>query len=164
MATAEPLFQKLDKLKVSKWFKDGAEQANILNQEEADVAMSYSSDAYTFLSQSPDTYSIAVPKEGVSAWADWYFKVRGTRHSDLADLFMNYMLEKETQDRFLSKSLIFMARKDVTVPAHWSGYPTSNEDYHKMFQIITMDGWDKINANYQAYDDRMKQTIAKTTG
>ena len=164
MATAEPLFQQLDKLKVSKWFKDGAEQANLLNQGEADAAMSYSSDAYTFITQSPDEYVVSVPKEGASAWTDWYFKVRGTKHNDLADLFMNYMLEKETQDRFLSKSLIFMARKDVTVPAHWSGYPTSNEDYHKMFQIITMDGWDKINANYQAYDDRMKQTIAKTSG
>uniref|UniRef100_UPI0035B4EB43 ABC transporter substrate-binding protein n=1 Tax=Aestuariivirga sp. TaxID=2650926 RepID=UPI0035B4EB43 len=164
MKTAEPLFQQLDKLKVAKWFKDGAEQANLLNQGEADAAMSYSSDAYTFMTQSPDEYLVAVPKEGVSAWADWYFKVRGTKHNDLADLFMNYMLEKETQDRFLSQSLIFMARKDVTVPAHWNGYPKSNEDYHKMFQIITMDGWDKINANYQAYDDRMKQTIAKTSG
>ena len=164
MKTAEPLFQQLDKLKVAKWFKDGAEQANLLNQGEADAAMSYSSDAYTFMTQSPDEYAVAVPKEGASAWADWYFKVRGTKHNDLADLFMNYMLEKETQDRFLSQSLIFMARKDVTVPAHWNGYPTSNEDYHKMFQIITMDGWDKINANYQAYDDRMKQTIAKTSG
>lgn len=164
MKTAEPLFQQLDKLKVAKWFKDGAEQANLLNQGEADAAMSYSSDAYTFMTQSPDEYAVAVPKEGASAWADWYFKVRGTKHNDLADLFMNYMLEKETQDRFLSQSLIFMARKDVTVPAHWTGYPTSNEDYHKMFQIITMDGWDKINANYQAYDDRMKQTIAKTSG
>lgn len=164
MKTAEPLFQQLDKLKVAKWYKDGAEQANLLNQGEADAAMSYSSDAYTFLTQSPDEYVVALPKEGASAWADWYFKVRGTKHNDLADLFMNYMLEKETQDRFLAQSLIFMARKDVSVPAHWNGYPTSNEDYHKMFQIITMDGWDKINANYQAYDDRMKQTIAKTTG
>ena len=124
---------QLDKLKVAKWYKDGAEQANLLNQEEADAAMSYSSDAYTFLTQSPDEYVAGVPKEGVSAWADWYFKVRGTKHNDLADLFLNYMLEKETQDRFLSKSMIFMARKDVTVPAHWgAGYPTSNEDYHKM--------------------------------
>lgn len=163
MAAAEPLFQQLDKLKVSRWFKDGAEQANLLNQEEADAAMSYSSDAYTFLTQSPGEYVAAIPKEGASAWADWYFKVRGTKHSDLADLFMNYLLEKETQDRFLAKSLIFMARTDVTVPEHWTGYPKSNEDYHKMFQIITMDGWDKINATYQAYDDRMKQTIAKTT-
>lgn len=164
MSTAEALFAELDKLKVSKWFKDGAEQANILNQEEADAAMSYSSDAYTFLTQSPGEYDAAVPEEGVSAWADWYFKVRGTKHNDLADLFMNYLLDKETQDRFLSKSLIFMARKDVTVPSHWNGYPQKNEDYHRMFQILTMDGWDKINANYQAYDDRMKQTVAKTSG
>jgi spermidine/putrescine transport system substrate-binding protein len=164
MSTAEPLFQQLDKLKVAKWFKDGAEQANLLNQGEADVAMSYSSDAYTFMNQSPGEYLASVPKEGVSAWADWYFKVRGTRHNDLADLFMNYLLDKETQDRFLAKTLIFMARKDVTVPEHWVGYPKSNEDYHRMFQIITMDGWDKINANYQAFDDRMKQTVAKTSG
>lgn len=164
IGTAEPLFQQLDKLKVAKWFKDGAEQANLLNQGEADVAMSYSSDAYTFMNQSPGEYLASVPKEGVSAWADWYFKVRGTRHNDLADLFMNYLLDKETQDRFLAKSLIFMARKDVTVPEHWVGYPKSNEDYHRMFQIITMDGWDKINANYQAFDDRMKQTVAKTSG
>ncbi|WP_395687898.1 PotD/PotF family extracellular solute-binding protein [Aestuariivirga sp.] len=164
ISTAEPLFQQLDKLKIAKWFKDGAEQANLLNQGEADVAMSYSSDAYTFMNQSPGEYLASVPKEGVSAWADWYFKVRGTRHNDLADLFMNYLLDKETQDRFLAKTLIFMARKDVTVPEHWVGYPKSNEDYHKMFQIITMDGWDKINANYQAFDDRMKQTVARTSG
>jgi spermidine/putrescine transport system substrate-binding protein len=163
MATAEALFAELDKWKVAKWFKDGAEQANILNQEEADVAMSYSSDAYTFLTDSPGEYEAAVPEEGVSAWADWYFKVRGTQHNDLADLFMNYMLEKETQDRFLAKSMIFMARTDVTVPSHWSGYPQNNDDYHRMFQILTMDGWDKINANYQAFDDRMKQTITRTT-
>jgi spermidine/putrescine transport system substrate-binding protein len=164
MSTAEALFAELDKMKVSKWYSDGAEQANILNQEEADAALTYSSDAYTFLTENPGEYEVAVPQEGVSAWADWYFKVRGTQHNDLADLFMNYMLEKETQDRFLAKSMIFMARKDVTVPSHWSGYPTSNEDYHKMFQILTMDGWDMINANYQAFDDRMKQTVARTTG
>lgn len=164
MATAEALFQQLDKLKVAKWYKDGAEQANLLNQEEADAAMSYSSDAYTFLTENPGEYSVAIPKEGASAWSDWYFKVRGTKHNDLADLFLNYMLEKETQDRFLSKSLIFMARNDVTVPSHWNGYPKSNDDYHKMFQVITMDGWDKINATYQAYDDRMKKTIERTIG
>jgi spermidine/putrescine transport system substrate-binding protein len=164
MSTAEALFAQLDKLRVAKWYKDGAEQANILNQEEADAAMSYSSDAYTFLTQSPDEYLVAVPREGVSAWSDWYFKVRGTKHNDMADHFLNYLLDKETQDRFLANSLIFMARNDVTVPPHWTGYPKSNEDYHKFLQLITMDGWDKINANYQAFDDRMKQTVAKTSG
>ncbi|WP_373502794.1 PotD/PotF family extracellular solute-binding protein [Aestuariivirga sp.] len=165
MATAEPLFAKLDKLKVARWYKDGAEQANLLNQEEADAAMSFSSDVYTFLTESPDEYVAALPQEGASAWADWYFKVRGTKHNDLADLFLDYMLSKEAQDRFLSKSMIFMARNDVAVPPQWgNNYPKSNEDYHKNFQIITMDGWDKINANYQAFDDRMKQTVQRTSG
>ena len=34
--------------------------------------------------------------------------MRGTKHDALADLFLNYLLEKETQDRFLAKSMIFM--------------------------------------------------------
>lgn len=90
--------------------------------------------------------------------------MRGTRHNDLADFFLNYLLEKETQDRFLAKSMVFMSRKDVTVPPHWTGYPQSNADFHKMFQLITIDGWAKINANYQAFDDRMKQTITRSAG
>ncbi len=126
MATAEPLFAELDKLKIARWYKDGAEQANLLNQEEADAAMSYSSDAYTFLTQSPDEYVAGVPKEGVSAWADWYFKVRGTRHNDLADLFMNYLLDKETQDRFLAKSPLFLPKSSSGKPIKWkasAGWP-----------------------------------------
>ncbi|MGO4917173.1 ABC transporter substrate-binding protein [Pseudogemmobacter sp. W21_MBD1_M6] len=164
LATAEPLFAKMDQLKVARWYMTGAEQANLLNQEEADAALTYSSDALGFLTDSPDEYVAGVPKEGTSAWTDWFIKVRGTRHNDLADFFLNYLLEKETQDRFLAKSMVFMSRKDVMVPPHWTGYPQSNADFHKMFQLITIDGWAKINANYQAFDDRMKQTITRSAG
>lgn len=161
---AEPFFAELDKLKVARWYMTGAEQAAVLNQGEADAALTYSSDAFTFLQDSPDEYTAAVPREGTSAWTDWFIKVRGTRHNDLADFFSNYLLEKETQDRFLAKSLVFMSRKDVAVPAHWHNYPRSNEDLHRMFQLITMNGWSKINADYQAFDSRMKTTIARSSG
>jgi spermidine/putrescine transport system substrate-binding protein len=162
--STEPLFQELEKLKVAKWFQDGAEQANILHQEEADAAMSYSSDAFTFLESVPGEYTATVPVEGTSAWTDWYFKVRGTRHSDLADVFLNYLLDKETQDRFLSKSLIFMARQDVTVPPQWGdGYPKSNDDFHRMFQLLTMEGWAGIGDHWDDMDARMKDVVVKTT-
>jgi len=160
----EPLFKELEKLKVARWFKDGAEQANLLNQEEADAAMSYSSDALTFLNENPGEYSATVPVEGASAWTDWYFKVRGTKHNDLADLFLNYLLEKETQDRFLAKSLIFVARKDVAVPAHWGSlYPKTNEDYQKNFQILTIDGWNKLGVAWNDIDARFKKIVEVTT-
>lgn len=164
MKTAEPLFARLDQLKVAKWYRDGAEQANLLNQEEADAAMSFSSDVYSYMMATPDEYVAAVPEEGGTAWSDWFFKVRGTQHGELGDLFMNYLLEKETQDRFLEKSAIFMSRKDVTVPAHWHGYPASNEEFHSRYRLITMDGWDRIMADYQTFDDRMKLTVERTTG
>lgn len=164
IATAEPLFAELEKIKVAKWFKDGAEQANILNQDEADAAVSYSSDTYTFLSSQPGEYSATVPGEGTSGWTDWYFKVRGTQHADLADLFLNYLLEKETQERFLAGSLIYTSRKDVTPPAHWGGaYPKSNEDFYKKFQVLTMAGWDKMSAAWDAYDARAKTMVERTT-
>lgn len=162
IATAEPLFAKLDQLRVSRWFKDGAEQANVLNQGEADAATSYSSDAFLLLKDNPDEYLIAAPQEGIATWTDWYFKVRGTQHDDLADLFLDYILSKETQDRFLTQSLTFVSRRDVEVPDHWQGYPRTEADFEK-FRLLTMDGWDMLNANYQAYDDRLKQTIATTT-
>jgi spermidine/putrescine transport system substrate-binding protein len=163
-AGTEPLFQELEKLKVAKWFKDGAEQANLLNQEEADAAMSYSSDALTFLNENPGVYSATVPVEGTSAWTDWYFKIRGSKHNDLSDLFLNYLLDKETQDRFLSKSLIFVARKDVTVPPHWgNNYPESNEDYQKMFQLLTIEGWNKLGTAWNDIDARFKKIIEITT-
>ncbi len=163
-AGTEPLFKELEKLKVARWFKDGAEQANLLNQEEADAAMSYSSDALTFLSENPGEYSATVPVEGTSAWTDWYFKVRGTKHNDLADLFLNHLLEKETQDRFLAKSLIFVARKDVAVPPHWGTlYPKSSADYQKSFQILTIDGWNKLGAAWNDIDARFKKIVEVTT-
>jgi spermidine/putrescine transport system substrate-binding protein len=118
----------------------------------------------TFLNENPDEYTASVPVEGTSAWTDWYFKVRGSKHGDLADLFLNYLLEKETQDRFLAKSLIFVARKDVTVPPHWSaGYPKSNEDYRKMFQLLTIDGWKSLGAAWNDIDARFKKIIEITT-
>ena len=104
----------------------------------------------------------AVPKEGTSGWTDRFFKVRGTRHDDLANLFSNYLLEKETQDRFLTKSMVFMSRKDVAVPDHWKDYPRSNEEVHRRFQLISMKGWEKITADYAGFDSRMKLAISRS--
>ncbi|WP_313524602.1 PotD/PotF family extracellular solute-binding protein [Shinella sp.] len=162
LASAEPLFAEIDKLRPARWYMTGAEQATVLNQGEADAAQTYSSDAFGFLQDSPDEYVAAVPKEGTSGWTDRFFKVRGTRHNNLANLFSNYLLEKETQERFLAKSMVFMSRKDVTAPDHSKDYPRTNEDVHGRFQLITMKGWEKITADYATFDSRMKLSISRS--
>ena len=162
-AEMEPLFLELEKLKMAKWYKDGAELANLMLQDEAQVAMMYSADAFGFLKEHGSEFEAAVPKEGTASYTNWFMKVRGTRHSELADLFMGYLMEKETQQRFLDVATDFMSRGDLAAPAHWPDYPKSDADMRRMFNLFSLGGWDVFGANWEALDGRMKQTIARTT-
>ena len=157
------LYDELDKLKVARWYADGAELANLMYQEEAEVAMAYSTDVYDFLTKHGDQYEAAVPKEGTATYCDWYVNVRGTRHQDLCELFQSYLLEQETQQNFLNVSSSFMSRDDLVAPAHFPGYPKSNEDYQRMFNVLTMEIYAKFVDNWDQYDQWIKETITKTT-
>ena len=162
-AEVEALFVALEKLKMAKWYKDGAELANLMLQEEAQVATMYSGDAYGFLQDNGSDFAGAVPKEGTASYTNWFMKVRGTRHNELADLFQSYLLERETQQRFLDNATDFMSRNDLTAPPHWADYPMTNAAMASTFNLFSLDGWDKFGANWEALDGRMKQTIALTT-
>lgn len=159
----EPLFVELEKLRMAKWYKDGAELSNLMLQQEAEVAMMYSADAYGFIKEHGAEFSAAIPAEGTASYTNWFMKVRGTRHGDLADLFQSYLLEKDTQQRFLDVSTDFMSRSDLVAPAHWVNYPKSNEDMARMFSLFSLQGWDVFGANWEALDARMKKVIEVTT-
>jgi spermidine/putrescine transport system substrate-binding protein len=159
----EPLFLELEKLKMAKWYKDGAELANLMLQDEAQVAMMYSADAFGFLKEHGSEFDAAIPVEGTASYTNWFMKVRGTRHSELSDLFMAYLMEKETQQRFLDVATDFMSRADLDPPSHWPNYPRSNEDMSRMFSLFSLEGWDSFGAHWDALDLRMKETIARTT-
>jgi hypothetical protein len=89
--------------------------------------------------------------------------VRGSKHNELADLFQSYLLEKETQQRCLDVMADIMSRSDLVAPPHWPGYPKSNEDMGRTFNLFSLEGWEKFGPHWDAYDARMKQTIARTT-
>jgi spermidine/putrescine transport system substrate-binding protein len=132
-------------------------------QGEAAAAMMYSADAFGFLKEHGAEFNAAIPDEGTASYTNWFMKVRGTKHSELADLFMAYLLEKETQQRFLDASTDFMSRSDLTAPAHFKSYPKSNADMARMFNLFSLDGWAIFGPNWETLDARMKQTIARTT-
>lgn len=163
-AEMEPLFQEMEKLRMAKWYKDGAEMTNLMLQEEAQVASMYSADAYGFMQEYGEEFTTALPKEGSASYTNWFLKVRGTKHSDLADLFQAYLLEQETQQRFLNGATDFMSRSDLVAPPHWANYPVTNDQLAATFNLFSLAGWDKFGANWEALDQRMKQTIAVTTG
>lgn len=163
-AEVEALFAELDRIKIAKWYQDGAELTNLMLQEEASVAMMYSADAYGFIKEYGDDFEAAIPDEGTASYQNWFMKVRGTRHSELADLFMAYLLEQETQQNFLNASTDFMSLRGLTPPPHWPDYPQTEEALRATYKLFSLEGWDSFGPHWDEYSERMKQTIARTTG
>jgi len=160
---SDPIFEKLEELRPAKWYRDGAELSFLMMQEQAAVAEIYSLDALGLVQNGGPDFKTGIPDDGTVAYTDWYSKVKGTQHSELSDTFLNYLLEKETQDRLLAITLTVLSRRDVTVPPHWPNYPKTNEDLVKRVKLISMEGWEKLLPNFDALDARFKEAVLKTS-
>lgn len=159
----DPLFAKLEELRPAKWYRDGAELSFVMMQEQAAMAEIYSIDAFGLVRDGGESFKTGIPDDGTVAYTDWYIKVRGTRHDELSDVFLNYLLEKETQDRILSVTTSVSSRADVAIPDHWIGYPATNEDLYKRVNLVDVAGWERILANWDALDARFKEAVLKTS-
>jgi spermidine/putrescine transport system substrate-binding protein len=157
------LIDHIEQMKVAKWYRDGAEEANILQQESALISMTFGSGAYQFVQQDPETFYVSFPKEGLSGWTNWFVKVRGTHHADLADLFSSYILEKETQNRLIANSYEFGSLDGLTIPEHWSGHYPRNADLSTRISLLTIDGWRKLLPTFDAVNERWKLAVRKTS-
>ena len=161
--TVEALFARLDQLRVRKWFSDTAEMANLMLQGEAAQATMYGGDVYRFVNQKKGEFLAAIPKEGTASYSNWFSKVRGTRHSELADLFIAYLMERETQSTFLQSNFEIASRKDVSAPAIWPDYPTSNEQLVQRFNLVSIDILNKMLPQWDALTARMKEAVVRST-
>lgn len=161
---ATSLVERLESLKVAKWYKDGSEAATVLQQETALLAFVYGLDSYPFIKEDPKTFYITLPKEGVASWTDWYVKIRGTKHGELADLFSSYLLETETQNRFIGNSFMFGSLQGLTIPVHWTAdYPRSNQDHIDRFALLTIEGWRQLLPHFDDLNERWKQAVLKSS-
>ncbi|CCB66809.1 MULTISPECIES: PotD/PotF family extracellular solute-binding protein [unclassified Hyphomicrobium] len=160
---SDPIFEALERLRPAKYYKDGAELSFLMLQEQASFAQIYSSDALGLMKNGGPSYLTGIPADGTVAYGDWYIKVKGTQHDALADMFLGYILEKETQDRFINVQMSVMSRKDVTVPAFWHNYPKTNDDLVKNVRLMTMDGLQRLLPNFDAMGERFQKAVLKTS-
>ena len=75
-------------------FESGVGGKNKVLAKEVDVAIAYSGDAVRGMSEDPDTYYF-VPKEGGEIWMDNMAIPSKAPHRDLAEKFINFILEPE---------------------------------------------------------------------
>ena len=160
---SDPIFEKIEELRPAKWYRDGAELSFVLMQEQASFAEIYSTDAFGLVRDGGPSFKTGIPQDGTVAYSEWYVKVRGTKHDALSDVFLNYLLEKETQERFLAITMSVVSRNDVAVPAHWVDYPATNDDLVRRVKLFSIEGWEKVMSNFNALDARFKEAVLKTS-
>lgn len=160
---SDPIFEAVERLRPAKYYKDGAELSFLMLQEQASFAQIYSADALGLTQNGGATFKTGIPADGTVAYGDWYIKVKGTQHDALADAFLGYLLEQETQDRFIQVQMSVMSRKDVTVPAFWHNYPKSNDDLVKNVRLMTMQGLERLLPSFDAMGERFQQAVLKTS-
>jgi spermidine/putrescine transport system substrate-binding protein len=162
-AGTDKLFALLEQLRPAKWYKDGSEEANVLQQGSALISMTFGSGAYQFEQEDPENFYVRFPREGASGWTNWFVKVRGSQHQDLADLLSSYLLEKETQNILIANSYEFGSLNGLTIPPHWrNDYPT-NESLPNRVALLTIDGWRKLLPNFDAVNERWKIAVRNTS-
>ena len=66
----------------------------LLNQGEVDLTMEYSGDVLQVMSENPNL-RYAIPKEGSIIWMDNMVIPKGAPHKELAETFINFVLEPE---------------------------------------------------------------------
>lgn len=160
---SDPIFDAVERLRPAKYYKDGAELSFLMLQEQAAFAEIYSADALGLMQNGGPNYKTGIPEDGTVAYGDWYIKVKGTQHDELADMFLGYILEKETQNRFIQVQMSVMSRKDVTVPSFWHNYPATNEDLVKNVRLMTMAGLERLLPNFDAMGERFQKAVLKTS-
>jgi spermidine/putrescine transport system substrate-binding protein len=67
---------------------------NLLDQGEVDIAVEWSGDIFQVMEENPDL-RYAIPKEGTIIWIDNISIPKGAPHKELAEKFINYLLEPE---------------------------------------------------------------------
>jgi spermidine/putrescine transport system substrate-binding protein len=124
--------------------------------------MTFGSGAYQFEQEDPKNFYVRFPREGAPGWTNWFVKVRGSHHQDLADLLSSYLLERETQNILIANSYEYGSLTGLTIPPHWQNdYPT-NETLPKRVALLTIDGWRKLLPNFDAVNERWKIAVRNT--
>lgn len=84
------------KPQIRKYWSTAGELENLFANGEVDIALSWPLITNNLRKQGRKVGEVT-PAEGATGWIDSWMIVKGTRHKDLAEQWINYMLEPETQ-------------------------------------------------------------------
>ena len=153
------LFDKLLELPggVALWWDTPANATAALERGDVSIFINPAEQVSSLVRRDPDKYGMVIPEEGTPVFLDYLCTVRGTQNRDMAEVFINYMLDPELQGAFAEEVPYWMSNsKTVYGPNASVLIPPTNEEREAM---VIMPDWVYIVNNWEHIDERLRKEV-----
>jgi len=154
-AGLDAIMQALNELDVPLWYGGGAECVAALERGDVDFAETYFQDIGT-LSERDDRFSFLVPEEGAMGYVDYYNVVRGTKERNLAEAFINHLLDPEFQSEFSRVQYYWMANAKTEIDPRKPYIPGTNEEIARTAGVFNQD---YLVSMWSTIEERLKREV-----
>jgi spermidine/putrescine-binding protein len=157
----DAVYKKMAELgpNILKWYENGGELYGLFQRGELKSSYYY---ADTMLSKQSKELGLtgSIPSDGQVGYIDYYFVVRGTKHRDLAEAWINYLISAKKQQEWMIAHWESVVNQNAKLPADTPPeeaklLATSNEQWAAWHDY----DWDIFNENWDYYADRWKKEV-----
>ncbi len=158
-ALTDQVFAKTKELAPSmlKWYESGGEFFGLL--ERGDLTAGYYYATQSAMGDVGERLNLTtvIPTDGQVGYIDYFFVVRGTKHQDLGEAFINFITSPDRQEEWCARQWMGIANSKVTLPdgVPYDHPPVSNEDWEAFHDY----DWDIFYQDWDSWDSRWKKEI-----
>ena len=109
----DALMLEAAKLDVALWSQTGAESTAAMERGDVALGIAAAESVAPLMLRDPDQFGLIIQKTNNPGWIDYFSIVRGTKHLDMAECFLNYMIDPVMQGEWAEVVQYWMSNENV---------------------------------------------------
>ena len=151
------VIEKMLELDVALWWDVAAQATAAMERGDISIIIHAAEQISTLVRRNPDKFAMVVAEEGSPGALDYLCTIRGTKHRDMAEAFMNYMLDPVLQSEWAEEVPYWMSNtKTIYGPNAKRIIPDSIEERNAIF--LNQD-WGRIIETWDEFDERLRKEL-----
>jgi spermidine/putrescine transport system substrate-binding protein len=151
------IIKKARELNVALWSKTQAEATAALERGDIGIAIASLEMVAPLALREPETFGIVLQETDNPGWIDYFAVIRGTKQRDMAECFMNYMLDPVLQGLWAEQIQYWMSNAKAEYgPRALRFLPLTHDKRMKMGLMMN---WPYIQAHWVSIGERLKKEV-----
>lgn len=151
------VLERLGELDVAFWYDSGAAATAAMDRGDIAIALELIEIVAPLVLQDPDKYGFVVPGGKSGGYVDYMAVVRGTEKRDLAEVWLNYILDPELQALWAEEVPYYLSNSKVEYgPFAQQFLPETQEE---RLSMGIMYDWDYLLEHWTEIEERLKKEV-----